>query len=147
MPLRRALVVWFVVIAAETVHGVLRELLLTPLVGDLRARQIGVAVGSLIVVAVACAFSRWLGAHTPRAQLGVGLLWVVLTLAFEAGLGVLLGLSAERMLADYDVTAGGFMALGLAIMLLAPWIAARLRRPPARTSPGAPARRATHFDN
>ncbi len=128
MLLGRTLIVWLVVIAAETVHGVLRELFLTPLVGDLRARQIGVAVGSLIILAIALAFSRWLGARTARRQLGVGLVWVVLTLAFEAGLGMLLGLSAQRMLADYDVTAGGLMPLGLAVLLLSPWIAARLRR-------------------
>jgi hypothetical protein len=126
--LRRALVVWLVIIAAETVHGVLRELFLKPLVGDLRARQIGVAVGSLIVFAIALAFSRWLGAQSVHRQLRVGLLWVVLTLAFEAGLGMLLGLPAERLLADYDFTAGGFMALGLAAMLLSPWLAARIRR-------------------
>lgn len=128
MLLRRALVVWLVIIAAETVHGVLREHFLTPFVGDLRARQIGVAVGSLIIFAIALAFSRWLGARTTRGQLGVGLVWVVLTLAFEVGLGTLLGLSPERMLADYDVTAGGFMPFGLAVVLLSPWVAARLRR-------------------
>jgi hypothetical protein len=128
MLLRRTLIVWLVIIAAETVHGVLRELFLTPLVGDLRARQTGVAVGSLIILAIALAFSRWLGARSMRRQLGVGLVWVVLTVAFEAALGTLLGLSAQRLLADYDVTAGGFMAFGLAVMLLSPWIAARLRR-------------------
>ena len=128
MLMRRALVVWLVIIAAETVHGVLRELFLTPLVGDMRARRIGVAVGSAIVFALALAFSRWLGARSARRQLGVGLAWVALTLAFEAGLGTLLGLSMERVLADYDVTAGGLMPLGLAVMLLSPWIAARLRR-------------------
>lgn len=127
MLLRRTLVVWLVIIAAETVHGILRELFLTPIVGDLRARQIGVAVGSLIVFAVALAFSRWLGARSTRRLLGIGLAWVVLTLVFEAVLGTLLGLSAERMLADYDFTAGGFMPFGLAVMLLSPWIAARLR--------------------
>lgn len=126
MLLRRTLVVWLVIIAAETVHGVLRALFLAPLVGDLRARQIGVAVGSVIIVAIVLAFSRWLGVRSTRRQLGVGLVWVVLTIAFEAGLGTLLGLSAERMLADYDVRAGGFMVFGLVVMLLSPWIAARV---------------------
>ena len=36
--LLRALLVWLVVIAAETAHGVLRGLLLVPLVGDRPAR-------------------------------------------------------------------------------------------------------------
>ena len=39
--------------------------------------------------------------------------WVVLTVLFELALGTLLGLTRERMLADYDVAAGGFMAFGL----------------------------------
>lgn len=42
MVLFRAFLAWLVIIAAETVHGVLRGLLLVPLVGDLPARQIGV---------------------------------------------------------------------------------------------------------
>jgi hypothetical protein len=53
MLLPRVFAVWLVIIAAETVHGVLRGLLLVPFVGDLPARQIGVPIGSLIIFAVA----------------------------------------------------------------------------------------------
>lgn len=123
----RALAAWLVIIVAETAHGVLRQLLLMPLVGDLRARQIGVLIGSAIILAIACWLSRWVGAGTMRAQLAVGAVWVVLTVMFELGLGALLGLTRERMLADYDVTAGGFMAFGLLFMWLAPLLAARVR--------------------
>jgi hypothetical protein len=125
---RRPLVVWIVIILVESVHGVLRQLFLTPLVGGLPARQLGVLVGSFLVFAIALLFSRWLGARTLRAQLAVGLVWVVLTVGFELGLGVVLGLPRERILADYDIAAGGFMAFGLLFMLLAPALAARLRR-------------------
>ncbi len=128
MSWRRALVVWLVIIVAETVHGTLRQLFVTPLVGDSLARQIGIVVGSLIVFGVAVVFSRWLGAHKLREQLAVGLMWVVLTVLFELALGTLLGLTRERMLADYDLKAGGFMAFGLLFMLLSPVIAARVRR-------------------
>jgi hypothetical protein len=127
MVVRRALVVWLAIIAAETLHGVVRQLFLTPVVGDVAARQIGVAVGSLIVLAMALASARWLGAKTWRQQLAVGAAWVALTIAFEVALGAALGVTRERMLADYDLTAGGFMAFGLAFMLLAPVLAGRLR--------------------
>jgi len=127
MPWRRALVVWLVIIVGETVHGTLRQLFVTPLVGDSSARQIGIVVGSLIVFGVAVVFSRWLGARRLREQLAVGLMWVVLTVVFELALGTLLGLTRERMLADYDLKAGGFMAFGLLFMLLSPVIAARVR--------------------
>ena len=37
----RAVLVWVVIIAVETVHGILRTLLLVPLVGDFPARSVG----------------------------------------------------------------------------------------------------------
>jgi hypothetical protein len=52
---------------------------------------------------------------------------VLLTVCFEYTLGRLLGLTTERILADYDVARGGFMLFGLAFMLLAPALAARVR--------------------
>jgi hypothetical protein len=42
----RAFLLWLVIIAAETVQGILRGILLVPIVGDLLARQIGVRVFS-----------------------------------------------------------------------------------------------------
>lgn len=126
--LLRAWLVWLVVIAAETAHGVLRGLLLVPLVGDLPAQQIGVPVGSLLVLAVAYLFIRWMDARTNRQLLGVGLLWVVLTVLFEIGLGRLaLGLSWDRIAEDYDPARGGFLAAGLLVMAAAPRLAAWLR--------------------
>lgn len=122
---RRALAAWLAIIVAETVHGVLRQLFLVPLVGDLRARQIGVAIGSALIFAVGWWLVRWIGARTVRTQLAVGAVWVVLTVAFEIALGLLLGLSRERMLADYDLAAGGFMGFGLLFMWLTPLLAAR----------------------
>jgi len=124
----RALAAWVLIIVAETVHGVLRQWLLVPVVGDLRARQIGVLIGSAIIFAIAWALARWIDARTLRAQLAVGAVWIVLTVCFEYALGRLLGLTTERILADYDFTRGGFMLFGLALMLVAPALAARARR-------------------
>ena len=85
-------------------------------------------VGSFIIFIIAFVSVRWLNARTLREQLGVGALWVVLTVVFELALGTLLGLTRERMLADYDLTAGGFMAFGLLFLLLSPVLAVRARR-------------------
>jgi hypothetical protein len=124
----RALAAWVLIIVAETVHGVLRQWLLVPVVGDLRARQIGVLIGSAIIFAIAWALARWIDARALGAQLAVGAVWIVLTVCFEYALGRLLGFTTERMLADYDVARGGFMLFGLAFMLVALALAARVRR-------------------
>ncbi|MBZ5621502.1 MAG: hypothetical protein LAQ69_22660 [Acidobacteriia bacterium] len=65
----------------------LRALLLVPVVGDFRARQIGVFTGSLLILLVAYVCVPWLRARTTWALLQVGLLWLVLTVAFEFSLG------------------------------------------------------------
>jgi hypothetical protein len=120
--------IWLVIMAAETVHGVVRGLFLVPRVGDLAARQIGVLVGSLIIIVGAYFCRRWLAARTTSQLLVVGLLWVTLTILFEIGLGYfVLGLPWERIAADFQPERGGFLAFGLLFMALAPWLADKLR--------------------
>jgi hypothetical protein len=118
----------------ESVHGILRELFVAPVLGDLRARQTGVIVGSALVFAVAWLTSNWLGAQSRRALLRVGALWVALTVVFELTLGRALGASWDRILADYNPLRGGFMMLGLAFMYVSPLLAAKLRRGERRES-------------
>jgi len=127
VPWRRALLAWMFIILAETLLGITREIFLAPVLGDLRARQWGVPVGCLIILAIACLTTRWIGATTRAAQLQVGIFWVVLTLLFEVILGRALGLDWDRILSDYNPARGGFMLFGLAFMLVAPLLAARLR--------------------
>ncbi len=123
----RAVAVWFILIAAESLHGTLRELLLKPYVGDFRARQIALFTGVLIILGVAYAFIRWIRAESTRALLLVGLLWVTLTLAFEFSLGLfVLGYSWVRMMEDYDITRGGFLSFGMIVLWLSPLIATKL---------------------
>ena len=123
----RAFVVWLVLIAAEIVHGILRGLFLVPRVGAFRARQIGVCVASLLILAVACLFVRWIGAAGTKALLGVGFLWLVLFACFEVGFGhYVFGFSWEYLRADYDIPRGGLMPFGFVVLLLSPWIAARV---------------------
>jgi len=123
----RALLGWLVIVVAETIHGTFRQLFLAPLIGDLPARQLGVAIGCVIIFVVAWATVRWIGARTTVQQFMVGALWVVLIVVFEITLGAALGYSRERMLEDYDLTAGGYMGFGLLFLLCAPYLAARAR--------------------
>jgi hypothetical protein len=136
MLLLRAFAVWLVIIAVETVHGILRAALLVPLVGDLPARQIGVPVGSFLIFAVACLCVRWIAATTKLRLLGVGLLWAVLTVLFEVGLGwLVLGFPWGRITEDYDLSRGGFLVLGLLFMAVSPLLAARIRGQRGRSAP------------
>ncbi|MEO8062469.1 MAG: hypothetical protein ABI821_06955 [Pseudomonadota bacterium] len=109
----------------ETAHGVVRELFIAPEIGALRARQIGIPVGCVIVFVVAWFTARWMGAVTRKQQLIVGGLWVALTLAFEIFIGFAVGAPWEQIAADLDPTKGGLMLLGLAFMFATPMLVAR----------------------
>jgi hypothetical protein len=116
------------IILLETVNGTVREIFIAPALGDLQARQLGIPIACVIAFLIAWATVRWMGAVTRPLQLFVGLWWAVLTLAFEITLGRAIGMSWSRIFSDYDPTRGGFMVLGLAFMVFAPMLAAKLRR-------------------
>jgi hypothetical protein len=126
--LGRALAVWLLIIGAEFIQGILRGLLLLPLVGDFQARQISVFTGSILILGISWLLIRWIEVESLGALLATGLLWLVLTVLFELALGrLVMQVTWERLLSDYDIRHGGLLPFGLIIMTLSPLIAARLR--------------------
>ena len=123
----RAIAVWMLMVVAESIHGTLRRLFIAPVIGDMRARQAGVVVGSALILLISWLTARWLGAKTLRDQLQVGALWLVLMVIFEFSLGRALGYTRERMLSDYNLAQGGLMGFGLIFLLFAPALGAKLR--------------------
>jgi hypothetical protein len=124
----RGVAVWLVIIAVEVFHGVARTLLLAPIVGDFRARQIAVFTGSALILAVAALFIRWMQPTGLGGALAIGAVWLVLTLAFEVAFGrFVVRATWSRIWSDYDLAHGGLLPIGLLIETLAPAIAARFR--------------------
>ena len=96
--------------------------------GDFRSRQLGAIVASILVFVIALLFSRWINAETAVRLLGVGALWIVLTLSFEVGVGVyLLGSDQRRLLEDYNIAHGGLMPFALLFVLFTPMMAYAIR--------------------
>lgn len=125
--LLRALLIWIVIIAVETIHGIVRRILLVPLVGESLSNQAGVFIGSGLIVVVVWTAYDWLAAYSLRAQLLIGALWCLLTFSFETGLGYSLGYSPDQILAGYDPWQGGLMLFGMVILLCSLLIVSRLR--------------------
>lgn len=124
--LLRAVVVWLLIVAAESVHGALRRMLFDPHL-EFVVRQVSVLTGALIIFAITWACLGWLRIRSAAGALGLGVMWVGLTLAFEIGLGRATGLSWARITSDYDLFHGGLMPLGLLAMALTPWAVRRLK--------------------
>ncbi|CAN5764932.1 hypothetical protein BH24ACI3_BH24ACI3_08040 [soil metagenome] len=130
--LMRGSAVWLIIIFAESLHGTLRELFLTPLIGDTRARQISFFTALAIIFTITIILIRWIGASNKKQLFAVGITWAALTFIFEAVIvRSALDISWGRLLADYDIFQGGVMAIGLMILALAPFFAAWMRGKPA----------------
>jgi len=125
----RAIVVWIVIILAETVHGIARIQILEPSVGEFRARQMAVFSGAAIIFLVTRSLIGWIGANGRLALVAIGLCWVVLTIAFELLIGrFVFGFSWQRIAAEYDITSGSLMPLGLVFLVFCPLLASISRK-------------------
>jgi hypothetical protein len=116
---------WLVLLVAMVATGIAREAVLTPRVGA----QASHVWGTLAAMLVAAALIGWWVRRerpSPAAALGVGVLWVALTVVFEFGFfsGVR-GRPWQELLADYNLFRGRLFGLLLLTVLAAPWLWAR----------------------
>ena len=129
MIILKSILVWLVFILAESLNGTARIFWLIPLLGENLAHQISFAIGSLLVLAIATLFIRWLEASKLSQLLSIGLIWLLLTVLFEIALGrFVLAYSWQQIAADYNVLQGGLMPIGLVLLVFSPFIAAKIRR-------------------
>ena len=60
--------------------------------------------------------------------LGVGLLWLLLMLAFDIGFGrFVFHASWDRIVSEFDVRRGGLLGFGMLVFFCAPLLVAKLR--------------------
>jgi len=120
---------WLVLLLAMMGNGFFRGLVLQPRLGEHVARQVASLVGVCIILALTGPFVQRLGSPGSAQLLRVGLLWLVLTAAFELLLGhYVSGATWEMQLADYNLLCGRLWPLVLLTTLLAPWLWGLVRR-------------------
>lgn len=126
--IRRAVAAWILMIPVAILNGGLRETLLVPVVGELRAHQLSVLTGSLACFAVIYALlHREAHRYSDRWLLGLGGVWVAATMVFEFGFGHwVMDNSWSRLLADYNVFAGRLWVVVLAVIGIAPLAVKRI---------------------
>ena len=126
--LSRAAAVWLLILVFAIVNGGLRQALLIPQLGEGWGRIASTAVLGGFIVAAAIVAMPWIGAKGASEGLQVGVVWTLLTLAFEFLAGhYLFGNSWEELLADYNLAKGRLWILVPLTTLMAPLLAARDR--------------------
>jgi len=124
----RAVGLWVLLMAAETLQGLWGAKVLAIWVGDEFARDVAVFTGSLIILLITFACIDWIPARNTRTLLLVGSTWAVLTIGYELALGrFAFDLSWSEIASDFDLFHGRLLPLGLLFLLFSPLLAAWLR--------------------
>ena len=126
--LMRALSLCVVLAGAETLHGIARTVLVAPRIGKARAIQLSALTGSALAFLICLALVPPMGLRGAGPHLLLGL-WLALFMAgFDLAIGRWLMRKAWRKLwPDFDPRSGNYLSLGLAFLVLAPWLASLLR--------------------
>ena len=126
--LLKALVLWLGILVLAMLNGVLREKALIPAMETFAGLIASGIFLSACIVLVAYLAAPWYGPlGSPQVWL-IGLFWLVLTLFFEFGFGRFVQHKDwAQLLQAYTFKGGNLWPVVLAVTLLSPWLAARLR--------------------
>ena len=125
----RSIAIWFALLGIAIINGGVRSAWISPRLGEYAGHVLSTIVLCAFIAWLALASIRWVAPAGLREAFLVGMLWVVLTLAFEfIGGHYLFGNPWPKLLADYDIMHGRLWLLVLVTNLLAPLWAARIKR-------------------
>lgn len=117
----KALLVFLLIALAETANGIVRVRFLSRRLGNRRARVVSLLSGCLLILLITWWTLPWIGPASAGEALLIGALWLVLMLAYDIGIGRwAFKMRWEKILADFDLRRGNYLALGMAWIFLAP---------------------------
>ena len=119
---------WLPMVLIAVINGTARDLWYKKYVGELRAHQISTIT---LIVLFGFYIHFIIAKFTPssgKQALYIGLVWLILTLIFEFGLGLLRGNSWSTLLGDYNIIRGRLWVLILIWTTLAPYMFFRMSR-------------------
>jgi len=125
----RSFLVWLLFIPLAIANGALRDLVLTPALGDTLGRAVSSLTLSLLILGMTLLLVDRLGVSTRAGYLGVGAFWLVLTLLFEVSFALLvMGHPMNDLLQDYDIFRGRLWLIVLAATFFAPLLSGKMRK-------------------
>lgn len=114
---------WAVLVILAVINGTVREFTYGRRLTELRAHQLSTLTGMLLSGIAVWLFARFFPIGSERVALVIGLIWLVLTVAFEFTFGrYVAGHSWAKLLADYNLLAGRVWGIFLVWLLMLPSI-------------------------
>jgi hypothetical protein len=118
----RYVAAWFGMMVIAILNGGFRDYVYRPHMGDLAAHQLSTVLLVLGFAAYFFGLFRLWPLQTARQARSVGLLWFLMTVAFEVGIGLMAGLSWAGVLQAYNLLDGRIWILVPLWVLVAPYL-------------------------
>jgi len=125
----KSFLVWLLFIPLAIANGALRDILLTPALGDTLGRAVSSLSLSILILSLTVLLVKRLGVNTRAGYLTVGAFWLVLTVLFEVSFFVLImGHPMDELLGDFDIFRGRLWLIVLTTTFFAPLLASKMRK-------------------
>jgi hypothetical protein len=125
----KALALWLLILVLAIANGLLREAVLVPALGRFAGLVASGIALSLLILLVALLAAPWYGRLEAGRYWLIGAGWLVLTVAFEFGMGrVVQHKPWHELLEAYTFSGGNIWPAVLLTVLVAPRLAAWARR-------------------
>lgn len=119
----RYLIAWFPMILIAIANGAIREKRYGKRIGELRAHQVSTLSALLLFGIYIWIIIRIWRPESSKQAISIGLMWLVLTVAFEFLFGhYVAGHSWNRLFGDYNIFAGRLWLAVLSWVTVAPYI-------------------------
>ena len=126
----QSILAWVILAVLTVLFAIFREAVFIPMTGldGTLARALLLPVAIIYIFVVTCVFLKKTKiSFSNRDTLMIGLVWLVLTIAFEFAFGTLvMGNSLATLLADYNIFAGRTWSIFLLALFLVPFIANKI---------------------
>ncbi len=128
MTIAKCVGLWLILVVAAIANGVVRDLALTPVIGEEAALPLSGVTLSILVLGISFVSVSFLRLSRPAAFILVGISWVLLTLAFEFLFGrFVVGKSWDSIMKVFNVADGNLFVVVLLVTAISPWLTARWR--------------------
>jgi hypothetical protein len=127
--IRKYMIGWFGLLIIAMINGALRDLVYKPLIGDLSAHQVSVAIGIILFGLFIWYLTKCWPLSSSRQAWIVGFMWLSMTEAFEfLFFHFVRGVPWNVLLYDYNILEGRLWILVLLWVTIAPWLMWRWKR-------------------
>jgi len=121
-------IAWFGIVVLGLANATIRQVVYARYVSELAAHQISTLTFAILVGLYAWALSGFLNLPSPGEAIGVGLMWMILTILFEFALGrYVVGDPWGKLLAEYNLLEGRVWGLFILWVGLAPYVFYRIK--------------------